>query len=297
MRFSRYPLITGGPWLLLLLTFFVLPIAGLLLLSLSPGNGSAAVFPTLDNYRGILDLASGRPQVLARTLGVALGVVLLATLIALPVAYYLAKGVRSTRLQALVLMLVTVTFLVGPLIRTVSWRGILGVKGLINTALTNSGLLDAPIMALLYGRPAVIAAMTYNSFPFMLFTLFLAMRTIDDRYLVAARDLGASASATFWRIVMPLAAPGLCVGAVLVFVPTLSTVLEPEMLGGTSGRLTTTEIRDQFFHALNWPLGSALTVLLIVAGGLAVGLLAALLALFARACGRVGLSLGSGGGR
>jgi len=211
-----------------------------------------------------------------------------------PAAYYLARVVRSQHVAALVLALVAVTFLVGPLIRTVSWRGILGRSGLVNTLLQSAGLIDEPIMSLLYGRPAVIVAMTYNAFPFMLFTVFLAMRMVDERYLVAARDLGASASATFWRIVVPLAAPGIWTGAVLVFVPTLSTVLEPEILGGTSGRLSATEIRDQFFHALNWPMGSALTVVLILAGGVTIAALAGVLAFLARMSGRVGIALRAG---
>lgn len=288
MRRNLQAWITGGPWLVLLTCFFILPVFGLLLLSLSTREGD---FPTLANYAAIFAAGSDRPTVLLRTLGVALTVVGLSIVISVPVAYYLARVIRSQRIAALVLTLVAVTFLVGPLIRTVSWRGILGRSGLINTLLQNVGIIDEPIMSLLYGRPAVIVAMTYNAFPFMLFTVFLAMRMVDERYIAAARDLGASATAAFWRVVVPLAAPGIWTGAILVFVPTLSTVLEPEILGGTSGRLSATEIRDQFFHALNWPMGSALTLVLIAAGGVTIAALAGGLARLARASGRIGISL------
>ena len=89
----------------------------------------------------------------------------------------------------------------------------------------------------------------------------------------AARDLGASAWTAFWRVVVPLSAPGLVTGAILVFVPVLSAVLEPELLGGPSSRLTPTAIRSQFFHTLNWPLGAALTVVFMFLGGIAIGML------------------------
>ncbi|WP_334173948.1 ABC transporter permease [Pseudoxanthobacter sp.] len=285
-------IVTGGPWLALIVCFFLLPVAGLALISLTGADGS---FPTVASYAAIFAAGSDRPAVLLRTLGMALAVVGASLVIAVPVAYHLAKGVRSARLQALVLSLVAVTFLVGPLVRTVSWRGILGRSGLVNTLAGAAGLIDQPISALLYGRPAVLVAMTYNAFPFMLFTVFLAMRMVDDRYIAAARDLGASSATAFWRVVMPLCAPGLWTGAILVFVPTLSTILEPEILGGTSGRLSATEIRDQFFHALNWPMGSALTVLLIIAGGASVAAVAFVIAGLARACGQLGIRIAGRG--
>ncbi|MCZ7597018.1 MAG: hypothetical protein M5U09_03640 [Gammaproteobacteria bacterium] len=133
----------------------------------------------------------------------------------------------------------------------------------------------------------MVLAMTYNTFPFLLFTTHLAMKMVDSRQLAAARDLGASPAGGVLARGAALAAPGIVTGAVLVFVPTLSAVLEPELLGGTSSRLMATAIRDQFFHARNWPLGATLTILLIVAGGLAIGILAAAFAWATRAIGRI----------
>ena len=176
--------------------------------------------------------------------------------------------------------------------RTVSWRGILGVHGLINESLLQLGLISEPILSLLYGELAMTLALTYNVFPFLLFTTYLSMKVIDDRIIAAARDLGASPAAAFFRVVLPLAAPGVVTGAVLVFVPTLSAVLEPEILGGTSSRLMATAIRDQFFHAHNWPLGATLTVVLIVSGTITLMLVALVTSLALRACSHYGLSTG-----
>lgn len=258
------------PWLASLLIFFAFPLAGLVALSLTDQNGQIS----LANYASLADLSSGRLDVLMRTLRIGVTVILISLCLAVPVAYYLAKIVRSPRVETLVLLLVSATFLAGPLVRTVSWRGILGVHGLINETLMQLGVIQAPILSLLYGELAMTLALTYNVFPFLLFTAYLSMKVLDDRIIAAARDLGASPASAFFRVVLPLASPGVVTGAVLVFVPTLSAVLEPEILGGTSSRLMATAIRDQFFHAHNWPLGAALTVVLIISGAIALMLVA-----------------------
>jgi spermidine/putrescine transport system permease protein len=296
LRYSG-PWLAALPWYATILVFFALPIAWLVALSLTgraPDGG--VVFPTFVNFAAVFDLASGQLEVLGRTVAVGMAVVALSIVIAVPVGYYLAKVVRSPRLEATVLTLIAGTFLIGPLVRTVSWRGILGFNGVINAALTGLGIIDEPLLSLLYGRPAMIIAMTYNNFPFALFTTYLAMKMVDDRHVAAARDLGASATTAFWRIVVPLSSPGLFTGAILVAVPTLSAVLEPEMLGGTSARLAATAIRDQFFHANDWPQGAALTVILVLAGAIAIGLLIAVIAILTRASARVGVGLGAAGG-
>jgi spermidine/putrescine transport system permease protein len=284
----------AAPWIGSLTVFFALPLAGLFLLSLSgqASDGSGTEIG-LANYATILDLSSGRLEVLGRTLRIGFTVVGLSLLLSVPVAYHLAKIMRSSRLESLVLLLVSATFLAGPLVRTVSWRGILGVHGLINETLVWTGIVERPLLSLLYGEPAMILALTYNAFPFLLFTTYLAMKVVDDRYLAAARDLGATSSTAFFKVALPLAAPGIVTGAVLVFVPTLSAVLEPEILGGTSSRLMATAIRDQFFHARNWPLGATLTIVLIVVGGIAIGFIGLLFAWLCRSLGRFGLLTGT----
>jgi ABC-type spermidine/putrescine transport system permease subunit I len=277
-----------------MLLFFGLPTAALFGLSFADYRiGGDLTFPTMTNYAAMVDLSSGHAQVIGRTLLVGLTVVVLCILISTPLAYYLAIVVRSPLLESAALTLVAATFLLGPLVRTVSWRGILGLNGLINALLLNLGLTEEPLLGLLYGRGAMITAMVYNAFPFMLFTAYLALKTVDPKLIAAARDLGASATTAFWRIVVPLGAPGVYTGAVLVAVPTFSAVLEPEMLGGTTGRLAATTIRDAFFHANNWPMGATMTVALVIAGGAAIGALILLLTALVRAFSHFGISLGT----
>ncbi|MFN4140493.1 ABC transporter permease [Aestuariivirga sp.] len=276
------------PWLTSLLVFFAFPLAGLVVLSLTDQAGNFSIA----NYASLADLSSGRLDVLIRTLRIGVMVILISLCISVPVAYYLAKIVKSTRVESLILLLVTATFLAGPLVRTVSWRGILGVHGLINEPLMQLGLIQGPILSLLYGELAMTLALVYNVFPFLLFTTYLSMKVLDDRIIAAARDLGASPASAFFRVVLPLASPGVITGAVLVFVPTLSAVLEPEILGGTSSRLMATAIRDQFFHARNWPLGAALTVVLIISGAITLTLVALVTSSILRFFGHYGLATG-----
>lgn len=285
---SGWMFAAAGPWLSSLLVFFALPLIGLSALSLTDQGGQFS----LANYAAIADLSSGRIDVLIKTIRIGITVVTISLCLAVPVAYFLAKILRSPRIESLILLLVSASFLAGPLVRTVSWRGILGVHGLINETLVQLGMVEAPILSLLYGELAMTLSLTYNVFPFLLFTTYLSMKALDDRLIAAARDLGATPSAAFFRIVLPLAAPGVVTGSVLVFVPTLSAVLEPEILGGTSSRLMATAIRDQFFHAHNWPLGAALTMVLIVAGATTIGVIALVTSQVLRTCSRFGLSAG-----
>jgi spermidine/putrescine transport system permease protein len=292
----------SSPWFALLLLFYAAPLLSIVFLSFLTLHQDGPALPfTLANYVAVLEGETGHFRVILKTLGIGFAVVALSAVIAVPVAYFLAKGMRAPRAEVAVLMLFAIPFLVGPLVRTVSWRGILGVNGLVNVTLGELGLIDQPILSLLYGTMPMILAMTYNVFPFMLFTVYLNLKVIDDQLLRAARDLGATGWTTFWRVVVPLAVPGLVTGAVLVFVPTLSAILEPEMLGGPSGRLTPTAIRGQFFHTQNWPLGAALTLVFVVCGGLAIALLGWIVArlgrLSARASMRHDLKASVGGDR
>jgi spermidine/putrescine transport system permease protein len=97
----------------------------------------------------------------------------------------------------------------------------------------------------------------------MILTCYLSLQAIDDSLVEAARSLGASASATFLRVVLPLSLPGLLAGAILIFVPAVGSFMEPRILGGTSGMMLGTVIEDQFTAVFNWPLGAALSFILL----------------------------------
>ncbi|MBK5232153.1 MAG: ABC transporter permease [Thermoleophilia bacterium] len=214
---------------------------------------------TLSNYSEVL---SNGPQValLIRTCLTAVVVVAIVILICYPIAYYLVFRMRSATRVATTLTLVALPFLVGPLIRAIAWKGILGLQGVVNGLLETVGIIDDPIQWLLYSRFSVVLALVYNTYPFMLFALVLTLETVDKRLVAAARDLGSGAMTAFREVVLPLSIPGLLVGSLLTFVPAVSASIEPELLGGPESRFSANAITDKFLVAVDWPLGAALTV-------------------------------------
>lgn len=230
---------------------------------------------TLANYEAVL---SGGDQfsLLLKTVLTAVLVVAIVTVIAYPLAYYLVFRMRTPGRIATVLTLVALPFLVGPLVRAVAWKGVMGLQGVINGILGELNLIDQPIEWLLYSRFSVVVALVYNTYPFMLFALVLSMETVDRNLIAAARDLGSGAWTAFRRVVLPLSAPGFLVGALLSFVPAVSASIEPEILGGPNSRFAANAITDKFLVAVDWPAGAALTVcfstMALIVGALFVSL-------------------------
>ena len=134
--------------------------------------------------------------------------------------------------------------------------------GLINTALQALGLIREPL-PLLYNWWAVILGLVYGYLPFMVLPLFSTLERLDPSLTEAAADLGAKPTATLFRVIIPLTAPGLRAGAILVFIPCLGAYLTPDLLGGGKTILIGTLIQNQFSNARDWPFGSAVSVALM----------------------------------
>lgn len=263
-----------APWTLWLVALYALPLGFVVLVSFWTTQGSTLTPGfTLDNYTRIFD-GSGDAALLLRTVTTAVMVVVIVALLCVPVAYFLVFRMRSASRAATALILIALPFLVGPLVRAIAWKGMLGAQGVINNLLDQLGIIGDPLQWLLFSRFAVIVALVYNTYPFMLFALVLSLETVDQRLLAAARDLGSGAFAAFRTVVLPLAAPGLLVGSVLAFVPAVSASVEPEILGGPKGRAFTNAISEQFLTANNWPAGCAMTVCFAIAATLLCGLIA-----------------------
>ena len=115
----------------------------------------------------------------------------------------------------------------------------------------------------MYSYPAIVIGLVHSFIPYIILTCYLSLQAIDGSLLDAARSLGASRLTTFRRITFPLSLPGLVVGAVLIFVPVTGSFMEPRILGGKSGMMLGTVIEDQFTEVFNWPLGAALSFILL----------------------------------
>jgi spermidine/putrescine transport system permease protein len=199
--------------------------------------------------------------ILARSFVVAAISTALCLLMAFPLALAI---VRSGRWKNLLLALVMVPFWTSLLIRTYAWMFLLRDTGLINSALLNAGLISEPL-PLLYNWGAVVLGLVYAHLPFMVLPLYAALERQEPHLLEAAADLGARDWQAFWRVTLPLAAPGIRAGVLLVFIPCLGTYLIPDLLGGGKTILAGTLIQNQFTASRDWPFGSAVSLALMAA--------------------------------
>ena len=199
--------------------------------------------------------------VLWHTLWMSALCVALCVLISLPVAYALA-----TRLQSLsghVKVLITFAFLTDVTLKTFGWVLFLDQKGAANFLLEKIGFPPAMI-GFLYTDWATLLGMVYNLLAFTIFTIYLSIENIDRSLILAAYDAGASKWRAFWEVTLPLCRPGIWTGAVLVFLLSVGVFLEPKVLGGGKSPMSAELIRQTFETRVNWPLGAALTIVLMV---------------------------------
>lgn len=253
------------PPVLLLAALLIAPLGFMAALSFRTdlsGTLLAPFAPTLKHYAQF----AATPGFL-RSLGLsaltALGVAAAATTLAYPLAYHLAF--RAGRRAAFYLVLLLVPFWTSYLLRVMAWKLMLGGEGVINSVLQWAGLTDEPISALLYNRGAVIVTLVYVWIPFAALPILAALGRVDVRLHEAAADLYASPFQQFRRVTLPLSLPGVIAAFLMVFIPTVGEYVTPLLVGGTSGTMFGNIIQDFFTRAANWPYGSALAMVMLVA--------------------------------
>ena len=198
------------------------------------------------------------------TLRISVTATLLCLLIGLPVAYFAAFKV-SEKWKAIILAAVVVPSFTSFLIRTVAWRIPLAPNGTLSKFLMDMNLIGENGIQILETSLAVQIAIVYNYLGFMILPLFVALDRIDVRMREASKDLGAGRVATFFGVTLPLAGPGIIAGVLLTFIPMCGDYVTATVLGGAKGNMIGAMIASQFSGAQNWPLGSAMAVLMIVA--------------------------------
>ena len=198
---------------------------------------------------------------LASSLRLGLEVTLWCVVIGFPAAYVLAKVLKGRSREAIFLLII-LPFWSNGLVRIFSWAMVLREGGILDTAL--NALLPFKVnIDLMYSYPAVIIGLVHSYVPYMVLTCYLTLQAIDDSLIEAARSLGASRMIVLRRLIVPLSMPGLVAGAVLIFVPVVGSFMEPRILGGRTGTFYGTVIEDQFVAVFNWPLGAALSFILL----------------------------------
>ncbi len=217
--------------------------------------------PTLKQYTSLF-AAGAYWRLLGISALMAFVIAACATVLAYPVAYFLAF--RAGRKAGRYLILLLVPFWTSYLLRVMAWKIILGSDGVLNSLLSYLGLIDQPLTALLYNRNAVIITLIYVWIPFAALPILAALQRIDVSLFEAAADLGATPLRRFWRITFPLSLPGVLATFFLVFIPTVGEYVTPLLVGGSEGSMYGNIIQDFFTKAANWPLGSALSMIMLI---------------------------------
>ncbi|HLF74762.1 MAG TPA: ABC transporter permease, partial [Anaerolineales bacterium] len=217
--------------------------------------------PTLAQYASLAAVGSYW-RLLGLSALMAFGVATIAVIMAYPVAYFLAF--RAGRRAGFYLVLLLVPFWTSYLLRVMAWKLMLGTEGVINSFLQYIGLIQEPLTALLYNRNAVVITLIYVWIPFAALPILAALQRIDPNLFEAAADLGARPLAQFRRITLPLSLPGVFGAFFMVFIPTIGEYVTPLLVGGSRGSMYGNIIQDFFTKAANWPLGSALSMIMLV---------------------------------
>ena len=261
----------GGMWLAI---FFVIPILVMLSLSLQSGNAEEGFRFTWEwsNYADAWEFYSTQ---FIRSLVFALIVPGLCLVLAYPMAYWIAfyGGARKSTYLFLILL----PFFVSFVIRTASWKFILNDQGLVLGPLKDAGLLPSDFH-LLATSTAVIGGLAYNSLPFMVLPLYVALERVDPSLVEAAHDLFASRAQAFRKVVLPLSLPGVFAGVLITFVPVASDFVNSGILGGTQTTMIGNVIQTVYLNNNDYPLASAMSFMLMAA--LLIGIFA-----YARALG------------
>jgi spermidine/putrescine transport system permease protein len=240
----------------------LLPLLTMLVFSLMSATpmGKAPITFTLKHYRAFID----QPYLLNigwTSLVIGFWTTLLCAIFGFLAAVALARATVG-RMRETLLILILLPFWTNGLVRVFSWTMVLRENGFLDNVL-HMFFADAGSISFLYSRYAIVLGLVHGYLPYMILTCYIALVTIDDAIIEAAASLGARWWTILFRILIPMAAPGLISGAVLTFVPVIGSFMEPRILGGKVGVTMGTVIEDQFTQAFNWPLGAALSFTLL----------------------------------
>jgi putrescine transport system permease protein len=269
--FSGRTLIIGVPyfWFILLAA---IPLLIVLKISLST-MGAASVTDMIDWSKGWPSLTLNfesyqfilKDALYIKTYLSSIKYALITTVICLaigyPFAYFMARAPKHV--QPTLLMLIMLPFWTSFLLRIYAWKTLLVNNGVINNVLISMGVISEPLHMM--NTPfSLIIGMVYSYLPFMILPLYANLSKLDVRYLEAAADLGTSPLKTFWMITVPLSKAGIIAGSMLVFIPAIGEYVIPELLGGPDTLMIGRVLWDEFFSNNDWPMASAVAVVMIL---------------------------------
>jgi putative spermidine/putrescine transport system permease protein len=242
-----------GPALLFLAAAFVLPLILTVYASLSQTEVGV-----VEQYRQLLT-DPFYLQMIWRTVRFALVVTLISIAFGFPTAFFISR--LPGRWSSLMLGLTTFPLLVNSVVRSYSWMVVLGRNGLLNDLLIALGLSQKPTMYL-YTEGAVIAGLVQLFLPLMILSLYSTLSHLNPALEEASRGLGAGARETFRKVTLPLSIPGLFVGSILVFSASMTAYTTPALLGGSKVRVLATMVQYYASVSMNWPMATAIAVIM-----------------------------------
>jgi spermidine/putrescine transport system permease protein len=257
MRRRIVPYFLLGPGTIWLVVFFVIPLFYMAELSL--WSGVIGEFEFSWNWSNYSEALSAYDTQFVRSFEYAGAATLLALVIAYPLAYAIAF--KAGRWRNLMLFAVVAPFFTTYLIRTIAWETILSDESPVTEFLHAIGL--APSGHILATGPAVIAGLTYNFLPFMILPIYASLERIDVRLIEAAKDLYSSAAQSFWRVTLPLSAPGIVAGTLLTFIPAAGDYVNAQFLGGAGNRMIGNVIQSLYLSQSDYPSAAALSFVLM----------------------------------
>ena len=253
--------VTTGPMTLLLVLLVAVPLIYVGVMSFcSIDQYYNVVFQfTTENYARLA--SADYMKIYGQSLLIAFVTTVICILVGYPFSWLIAR--TKNRYKKILYMLVIVPFWTNSLIRVYGWRTFLGTNGWLNTALQFLHLTDGPL-DFLYNRGTTILGMVYCLLPFMILPLYTSIEKMDESLLEASADLGAKRTKTFLEVVLPLTSGGIFSGSIMIFIPCLGYFFISDILGGGNSDVIGNLIERQFQSGNNWPLGAALSIVLIV---------------------------------
>ncbi|PZV38929.1 ABC transporter permease [Mesorhizobium kowhaii] len=250
-----------GPLLIVLVYSFLTPGSyGDVKWQFSP-EAWIAVFLERDIFDDTLSVAAAHVTIFLRSIKLAVVTTIATLALGFPTAYFMAT--RSEKTRDLWLFLITIPFWTNLLIRTFAVLQIIRNEGIINTILLKLGIISSPIQ-ILYTDTAILIGMAYVYLPLMVLPIYASMEKLDFRLVEAGYDLYATRFKVLRKIIFPLVKPGVIAGSILVFIPALGAYVTPSVLGGGKNMMLSNLIELQFGQGRNWPLGSALSIAVMI---------------------------------
>lgn len=255
------PTLLVGPGALLFLALVVLPLVLTFILSFHAFDHTAGVKNdfTLGHYWAVIS-DDYYLNIFWRTLRLALLTTVICALIGAPEAYILSRMRDPWR--SIFLLVVLGPLLVSVVVRAFGWSMLLGGNGLVNQAIQALGFGPVKI---LYTETAIVIALVHVMLPFMVIPVWTALQKLDPTVEAAAWTLGASRFTTLRRVVLPQVTMGVLSGSLIVFGLSASSFAIPGLLGGRRLKMAATLVYDEYMHELNWPLGAAIAIIVLLA--------------------------------